>query len=768
MSFFLDIATRLAERGFRVMPLLPREKRAFLEDWPTQAALANRSKIVEWGELYPDHNVGVVATSGGLCVLDDDNGVLADRIEKETGGAIPSTFTVKTAKGFHYYFKHSLKSMLLGNAKLAGAYDFQADRKYVVGPGSVHPTGVIYEVVNAASLVEIPDWLVAWMESNSGGQKQPKSKLTEADSAGPTLHPDFDARDFIAHYELAGEWDDDCRKFHMPCPFKGDWHTTDGGRKIDARCTTIFWDKANNLLGFNCQATTCEGSSKTIGGLRDFLNDTHDPYDKPIWVQPELVLPYGLVEDASYAKEPESEPHAEPEDDEPSGGLQYPELAFPRDRILYEGSNLKFLVDWAAKGGDGTPDILDPGLVTEAMLTLASGLPQADEMLEMRLVRDSVLLAVSRGGKGMSWARAIETLGLVKGREYDYYDPSGHVQMIYALGDTVSGKKPNQTRTPGPRRMVWITEELSGCLKMAKSDGSKIMQQLLQFHDRNTFTHTDTKTGRVCNMDCRLSWGTCLAVGYGRIEERKFSSTFTDVSNDGLIGRLMFGFSEKEVDPRDLLGWEPPVAKTTKTIEGVGDDVFVFESYEGGEGSKIAAHAVTGWEDGVFDAFRVCQMRSGLAFPGWPYALHKNIIHIALANLHENVTMQDYDAALAYTEWQGALRKVFLASQADDDKQAKFNERMIRALRKEDQRIAKKGRPVGKRVINVKRVAEQQGWALAGKSLSLRSTVLELVAFGILTTEMMLDERGNEVQNANRVEMNHKRTECWCGEGHDV
>jgi hypothetical protein len=447
-------------------------------------------------------------------------------------------------------------------------------------------------------------------------------------------------------------------------------------------------------------------------------------------------------------------------------GLQYPELGFPRDAVLVAGSNLEKMVSHASKGGDGKPDVLDPGLMTEAMLTLASGLPYEDEMLGIRVNRYSVLLAVSRGGKGMTWRRAAETLGLKEESDYNYYDPSGHVQMIHQLGDRYEGKKPNQTHTPGPRKMTWISEELSGALKMASSEGSKIMQQLLQFYDRNIFNHHDSKTGKDCRMDCRLSWGACLAVGYGKIEERKFSDAFTDASNDGLIGRMSFGFSEQTVDPRDLEGWQPPdIEVTSAEIEGMG----VVESYGDKPGQRIAGVTVKGYDPSVFEAYRACDLRADLAFPGWQFALKKNMVHIALVNLHENITTEDFNAALAYTKWQGAIRKVFAASQADDDSQARFNEKVIRALRKEDQAQAKKGKKPAERVVYVPRVADRYEWATKAKRLPIDRTILELANMGVLVVDEIQDAEGKTVERDwKHVRVVHHRADCWCGKSHSM
>jgi len=732
--------------------------------------------------------------------------------------------------GAHYWFRHSARSIAIGNrqAHVPGTgkewFSFRAHRRYLVGAGSTHPNGNTYKMVRDLEPIPIPDWVLDWIELHSEQkavvQKSPvmdddfdiEAFLEHySDAYGVEVGDSF-VNNGIEYFPLAG------------CPNNGgEPHSNHIYRKC---CFTM----GSLGLGFNCFADQCFGvkisdilrklveDGHPYGGpiwaervsrinVADIESEPED-MEEELESEPEDMTPtqikalamgidtrgmsYAELKAAAAARANQARqvlclgprvemPGVEPgEARKPTADelfdlvprveplargkeLQYPELVFPLAEVLIPGSNLEALVSHACKGGDGKPYVLDPGLVTEAILTLASGLPQVDTMLETRMSRYSALLAISRGGKGMAWQRSEATLG-VRESDCQRYSPSGHVQMIYQLGDHLEGNRPNQTRVPGPRKMIWITEELSGCLKMAKSDGSKVMQQLLEFYDRNGFTHTDSKTGRVCKMDCRLSWGTCLAIGSDKIEERKFADTFTDVSNDGLVGRLSFGFSEAAVDSRDLEGWQPPVYDTGSRVETEFGPVDVMSNES--MASRIAKHVVTGWEPGVFEVYRAATLSPDLEFPGWQYALKKTLVHIALVNLHEKITMDDFRAAVSYIRWQGSLRKVFRASQADDDKQARFNEKVIRALRKEDQVLAKKGKPVGERQIYVPRVAQRHEWALRGKSLGLDKTILELANMGALTVTTITDEHGKETRNWQRVRVAHPRVGCWCGVEH--
>ena len=138
------------DRGLCIIPIPPREKGTRLQDWPERAT--NDAAIMEGLDGF---NYGVVANDT-FCILDIDN---PEVFHGELGIKLPATYTVKTSRGLHLYFRHTEKSRKLGN-KGAGIFDFQADRKYVVGEGSTHPSGFVYACIDSAPIIEIPDSLV--------------------------------------------------------------------------------------------------------------------------------------------------------------------------------------------------------------------------------------------------------------------------------------------------------------------------------------------------------------------------------------------------------------------------------------------------------------------------------------------------------------------------------------------------------------------------------------------------------------------------------
>ncbi len=141
------------DRGLAIHPLKPRSKEPHLPDWPNKAT--NDPVIVsEWAFRFPTANYGVVANRD-FCILDIDN---PEMFRNELGVRLPATYTVKTSRGLHLYFRHTERSRKLGN-KAAGIFDFQADHKYVVGEGSTHPSGHVYSCIDSSPIIEIPDAL---------------------------------------------------------------------------------------------------------------------------------------------------------------------------------------------------------------------------------------------------------------------------------------------------------------------------------------------------------------------------------------------------------------------------------------------------------------------------------------------------------------------------------------------------------------------------------------------------------------------------------
>lgn len=172
----LSHALQMAGRGFKVFPLwgiIEADGKFYDEQtgeiatkedgsgkrprgyWKEQAT-TDPEAIVSWFSEYPNANYGVMLGEG-VIVVDCDSSDAADRFDwafEDLEGAPPDTFTVKTARGFHYYFKGESYTY-----KLAEDTDLKASGGYVVGPGSLSWAGTRYEVWSCSTdIQEAPEW----------------------------------------------------------------------------------------------------------------------------------------------------------------------------------------------------------------------------------------------------------------------------------------------------------------------------------------------------------------------------------------------------------------------------------------------------------------------------------------------------------------------------------------------------------------------------------------------------------------------------------
>lgn len=181
---YKDIALPLAERGIPTIPLRPRSKIAFLDNWESLATV-DVNQIARWDTEYPNANAAsvAVATPDQVWFLEIDNPEVVHRIQTQTGQKIPSTFRVRSSPGRgHFYWRQTPASLQMGNIAQPfvknGDWSARVDRQYVVSPGSLHPsTGNPYEIVSTADIIAAPDWLIEWCKS----QKEEKKLVVEAD-----------------------------------------------------------------------------------------------------------------------------------------------------------------------------------------------------------------------------------------------------------------------------------------------------------------------------------------------------------------------------------------------------------------------------------------------------------------------------------------------------------------------------------------------------------------------------------------------------------
>ncbi|MGW3416489.1 DUF3987 domain-containing protein [Streptomyces phaeochromogenes] len=117
-----------------------------------------------------------------LLVVDSDRPGAIEDVAKARGEVWPTTMRVRTAKGYHDYL-WAPAGLKLGNGlgSLKGQFDgdVRAGNAYVVGPGSLHQSGVIYTLEDPEQPPEqVPPWLLDALTSRPVAPTAPVARVT--------------------------------------------------------------------------------------------------------------------------------------------------------------------------------------------------------------------------------------------------------------------------------------------------------------------------------------------------------------------------------------------------------------------------------------------------------------------------------------------------------------------------------------------------------------------------------------------------------------
>lgn len=128
-------------------------------------------------------SVGACRGPGGeqLLVIDSDRVGAIEDIAKARGETWPTTMRVRTAKGYHDYL-WAPADLKLGNklGALDGEFDgdVRAGNAYVIGPGSLHQSGVIYTLEDPDHPPEqAPEWLLEALTARAAAPVVPVTRV---------------------------------------------------------------------------------------------------------------------------------------------------------------------------------------------------------------------------------------------------------------------------------------------------------------------------------------------------------------------------------------------------------------------------------------------------------------------------------------------------------------------------------------------------------------------------------------------------------------
>ena len=214
--------------NFSLFPILPRDKKPAIRWKRYQDNHPTSDELQEWFKHSAHYNIGVVTGVISLLVVVDTD---TDEGEHGVRDDLPETpFMVKTAKGFHRYYRHP-GGTVRNKARIREGVDIRADGGYVLGPGSVHPSGITYQPIRylPKSLDALPVFDLAWIESKKSHARTtthlPSRRRSE--SMDPT-RPVQRARDYLAKVPPAIEGQaGDTRTFTVVCRIVRGFDLTD-------------------------------------------------------------------------------------------------------------------------------------------------------------------------------------------------------------------------------------------------------------------------------------------------------------------------------------------------------------------------------------------------------------------------------------------------------------------------------------------------------------------------------------------------------------
>lgn len=170
------LALEYASRGWPVFPLKPRRKDPATPNG-CKDATTRPARIQSLWRGRTNANPAI-ATSSRLFVLDIDGpeGEAALAALVAIHGALPRTYEVRTGRpdgGRQKYFRAPKLARFARIANSQGEHgrglgrglDVRGEGGYVVAAGSIHPSGLVYEVVCAVEPAEAPEWLLGLVVS---------------------------------------------------------------------------------------------------------------------------------------------------------------------------------------------------------------------------------------------------------------------------------------------------------------------------------------------------------------------------------------------------------------------------------------------------------------------------------------------------------------------------------------------------------------------------------------------------------------------------
>ncbi len=274
-----QIPNQLKKRGINFVLLEKWGKKPFQTGWQNKSIEFDNPELLD--HIQNGGNYGV--KGGGdnmLLIIDFDNEELQNAIIPK----LPKTFTVKTGTGkFHkYFFSDKAESFKIFDEEMNTLADIQGEGKQVVGPGSIHPNGNVYEVYDDSPIsflpyAEIKALLMPY-------DKKPKKEKKEFEKPKVNVQDDFldKLKASLSIEDVLKSFGINTKTNPCACPF----HDSKGGKCLGYNNETahcFHCDGSWNIFSLVKDYKKCDFKEAIeyladLAGLREELNISKKKY----------------------------------------------------------------------------------------------------------------------------------------------------------------------------------------------------------------------------------------------------------------------------------------------------------------------------------------------------------------------------------------------------------------------------------------------------------------------------------------------------------
>ena len=185
-----NTANEYAQRGWRVVPIVPGEKRPALNQWQHQATTDTATIDRWWMGEHSGCGVGIATgQASGIWVLDIDDRDALYELEREHGELPPTLTSITGSGGEHQVYLWPADGRTIHNSAsgFIQGIDVRGEGGQIVAPPTIHPNGNPYEWdEQCTEIAAAPEWLLDLIcdKDPEPTTTQPTLSITATDRPG--------------------------------------------------------------------------------------------------------------------------------------------------------------------------------------------------------------------------------------------------------------------------------------------------------------------------------------------------------------------------------------------------------------------------------------------------------------------------------------------------------------------------------------------------------------------------------------------------------